>query len=466
MSEIVQLYKDEQKTIKVYPKTLASEVYVDENTTFGEQLEQVSFISPSGNDDTNLLQSILSNKKILRLGKGTFKVSSLTLDDNAKIITCGYETVIKQIEGTPIGTRILNIIGDNVSVDELVIEGNIATETGEHRHAIQIYNTDKSNMNISIKGLKAINIRGDGLCISGNANYNPKNIEIGNVYTQNCVRNGVSITGGRNIYIKNIISLNSGVIGVDLESDTVGGAIKNIRIDNVITSNMGILASGGTYPWCENINIGNVCLRANFMNSTPDYPNSLNTDGDGLTIRNSRYVTIESLDIDGFNRHAINFLISGNDRYSDKIKINNLKMTNCSLTDTTYNCYIQLAGCNTCEINNIDSTTQTGKIMVKGTSKTANEQNITMNNVNHVGGVLCYLCGCTATNVKCVSDSNVFTSLKAFSSFRNCELTGVNISGYSDNVILEGNKITYTSNKDVGGANIYKNNLINTVFTS
>lgn len=40
MSEIVQLYKDEEKTIKVYPKTLASEVYVDENTNIISQLEQ------------------------------------------------------------------------------------------------------------------------------------------------------------------------------------------------------------------------------------------------------------------------------------------------------------------------------------------------------------------------------------------------------------------------------------------
>lgn len=40
MSEIIQLYKDEKKTVKVYPKTVASEVYVDENTTVSSALEQ------------------------------------------------------------------------------------------------------------------------------------------------------------------------------------------------------------------------------------------------------------------------------------------------------------------------------------------------------------------------------------------------------------------------------------------
>lgn len=40
MSEIIQLYKDSNKTIKVYPKTVASEVYIDEENNIIQELDK------------------------------------------------------------------------------------------------------------------------------------------------------------------------------------------------------------------------------------------------------------------------------------------------------------------------------------------------------------------------------------------------------------------------------------------
>ena len=442
---------------------------IDQIDTIKSDLADIVTLAPSGTDDTTAIQTVLDQGKVPRLIQGTYIVDHLNLDDNSKIITSGYRTKLKQKVGVVAGTRILSVIGSNVVVDEMTYEGNIATDTGEQNHAVIVFSASKTISNVWIKGIKATDIRGDGLYIGGNTSYNPQNIVIGNIYSQNCIRNGVSITGGKNIKIDNIIALQCGVIGVDFESDTQGGAIKNVIVGNIITSNMGVFAAGTGYPYVESVKIGNITLRRSYMNSTPDYPNALNTDNDGITFRNAKNIEIESIDIDGFDRHAVFFNISGGDRYSDNVTIKNLTVANCSLTDVTYNSYINVAGCNVVKINNINSTVQTGagKELIKGTSKTANEQNVIIENATHTGGRFAYLCGLYAKNIKATSDVGVFGSLKQLSKIQNSTLTGATyLVTYSDNVIFEGDTITYTSGKESNGINIYRNNIVNTVYTA
>ena len=85
MSEIVQLYKDEQKTTKVYPKTVATEVYIDENTTVASQLEQIVKKNSINNiiyaHELNILKSNLDNTPVLQ----SF-IDSLEVDNNITLI--------------------------------------------------------------------------------------------------------------------------------------------------------------------------------------------------------------------------------------------------------------------------------------------------------------------------------------------------------------------------------------------
>lgn len=79
MSEIIQLYKDEKKTVKVYPKTVASEVYVDENTTVSSALEQ------NKNEIAVLIPKV--NSSISGSPKGTFlTLEALKNDTNANTV--------------------------------------------------------------------------------------------------------------------------------------------------------------------------------------------------------------------------------------------------------------------------------------------------------------------------------------------------------------------------------------------
>jgi len=429
----------------------------------GKQLADIVTLAPNGTDDTINIQNILDSGKILRLIQGVYIATTLSLDDGTKIITSGLKTKLKQKDGTPSETRLLKIIGSNVFVDDMSYEGNISTTTGEQNHAVFIMNTAKQIQNIKVGNIVAINMRGDALYIGGDANYNPRNIKIGNVYATNCYRNGISLTGCQNVEIGEVIALQCGVMGVDLESDTQGGHNSNIKIGNIITSNIGILASGAGYSYCENIEIGFVTLRRSSMGSVPDYP-IVDTDSTGITFRNSRNIKIKGLDIDGFDKFAISFMFSGDDRYNDKITIDNLRVVNCSLDDTTYNAYISLGGADTIEINNIDSIVQAPKSLFLGTSKTSQYQNVIVKNAIHNGDKFANTCGVNLTNVVAISTGKVLQSIKQLSKAQNCTFSGTDIITYSDNVIFEGNKLTYTVTKENNGINVYRNNIINTIY--
>jgi hypothetical protein len=374
--------------------------------------------------------------------------------------------IIQQKTGVAPGTRILNILGDNWIVEEMTYIGNIATDTGEQNHAVFVNKgAVHGATNGEIKGIRAFNIRGDGLYIGGGT-LNPQNIKIGNVYVSNCYRNGISLTGGNNIEIGNVLAIQCGMIGVDLESDTAGGHINGVKIGNVITSNLGVIAAGTGYSYCENVDFGFVVCRKSNAGSTPDYP-VMTTDQDAVTFRNARNIRFKGLDIDGFDRHALLFNISGGDRYNDNITIDTLVIANCSLVDVTYNSYVNVAGVINLVINKLDSTTQTGKEAFAGTSKTAAEQNVIINSGKHTGGRLGYNCGVYLKNIIATSNVGVLGSIKALSKIINSSLTGATyLITYSDNVIFEANTIVYTTGKESNGVNIYRNNIVNTVYTA
>ena len=428
------------------------------------QLADIVTLVPNGIDDTSNIQAILDAGKIPKLRPETYIISSVTLNDNAKILSSGYKTVLKQKSGVSAGTRILVVQGSNIVVDEMSYEGNIATDSGEQNHAVFIKNVSATIKNVSIKGINAKNIRGDGLYIGGATNYNPININIGNITVDNCYRNGVSITGGQNLNLGDIYTSNCGMMGVDLESDNQGGAIKNVKIGNIITSNLGVIAQGSTYPDVQNVQIGFVECRASRMTSTPDYPVTT-SDSNGVIFRNAKNIKIKGLDIDGFNSFAIKIQKETGDRFSQNVEIGSLIVANCSLTDTTYNAYISLGVVNL-KINNLVSTTQTGKTLFLGTSITGDEQNVIIENGTHNGGRFAYYCGLYAKNLNITTDTTAISYIKTLSKIDNCKINATTIIGYSGNVIFEGCNLTYSSAKESGTANIYRNNIINTVFTA
>lgn len=126
----------------------------------------------------------------------------------------------------------------------------------------------KGGKNIEILGGQFQDMWGDGIYI-GPFQKNPSQyVVIKNVYINECRRNGISITSGRDISIYNAIISNtngqSPQSGIDIEPNNMSDIIDNINIENVNTINnnwSGILIVlekfKGNSPKKVNINIDN-----------------------------------------------------------------------------------------------------------------------------------------------------------------------------------------------------------------
>ena len=125
--------------------------------------------------------------------------------------------------------------------ENITIEGYGATfrmnkseyTNGEHRHALSIQDGD----NITVKGLVLRDAGGDGILISGlAAGTYSNNVTIEDVSCINNRRNGLSITSGQNIWVRNSdFSQSNGhnpETGVDLEPNYTNDRLVNINFNN------------------------------------------------------------------------------------------------------------------------------------------------------------------------------------------------------------------------------------------
>ena len=125
--------------------------------------------------------------------------------------------------------------------ENITIEGYGATfrmnkseyTNGEHRHALTIQDGD----NITVKGLVLRDAGGDGILISGlQPGTYSNNVTIEDVTCVNNRRNGLSITSGQNIWVRNSdFSQSNGhnpETGVDLEPNYTNDRLVNINFNN------------------------------------------------------------------------------------------------------------------------------------------------------------------------------------------------------------------------------------------
>jgi hypothetical protein len=135
---------------------------------------------------------------------------------------------------------ILRLIGgSSVRIENLNLRGpatlsNVTNWTSwgrEDEHALFI----DSGTNITVVGGSFTNTWGDGIYIREreNSSYGiPNGVILDGVVTDINVRNGVSVTNGRNITLKNCRSSHSGLTGFDAEPNRSTDVIDNITIRN------------------------------------------------------------------------------------------------------------------------------------------------------------------------------------------------------------------------------------------
>jgi hypothetical protein len=415
-------------------------------------------------DQTAIMQGIIDEMDCY-IENITFAVSKIDVPSNRSIYT-GNNVTIKQLSGILTDTRVINIVGSNVQIGDMTIEGNIATDTGEQKHGIfiQANATVGSLSNITIGNITGKNIRGDVIYI-GQANTGQKvsNVLIGNLIGDNILRNIISIVSGNFITIGDISGSAVGFCHIDIEPNVGSGVAKNIRVGNVIGRLIGI-NSPTAVDYIDNVIFSNLDLSPTFTTqSTPSYAAGVAIE-DAISLRNTKNLKLGNVKIDGYNRCAIFTYFNSGEIGCESLVIDNLDINDCSKTDATYLSYLQF-GATTFNIGSltaVHTTTGTHRVFANvdkggkvgiakitlgsGNNLTNSSNNIVINRLDHTGGIVFQ------------SSSNI----KVLSSLIDCERLG----SYSTKLSFENSTVvasTFLFNSGFENHSIV-NSTLNTIY--
>jgi hypothetical protein len=299
-------------------------------------------------DDTAAIQAALNAKATVYfpIPASAYLVSSINIPAGRNLQTENIAVKFQQKTGQTAGTRVFTVMGSNVAIGDMTIQGNIATDTDEFNHAIGVASSwsGVSLSNITIGNIKAVNIRGDGIYIGQTvANGTVSNVRLASAEGNNVLRNVVSIVGGSDIEIGQVSGSAVGYMHVDVEPDgTYTGNCYNVRVGQVKGRHIGMVVNNpsGSLVFNENIRFDEVNLDPAFATqSTPAYSPGASIASRAVILRSLRSGFIGSLKINGFNSQAIWAEAGGIG--VESLVIDQCTLTDCAKTDTTYYSYIQ-----------------------------------------------------------------------------------------------------------------------------
>lgn len=301
-------------------------------------------------DETAKIQAILNDHEnvYFPLPASAYLITSIDIPAGRTIRTESVAVKFQQKSGQPAGTRVFTVMGSNVTIGDMTIQGNIATDTDEFNHAIAVASTwsGVALSNVSIGNIKTVNIRGDGVYIGQTvANGAVSNVRVESVDGNNVLRNVVSIVGGSDIDIGQVSGSAVGYMHVDVEPDgTVTGNCFNVRVGQVKGRHIGIVLNNpsGTSTFNENIRFEEVNLDPAFAaQSTPAYSAGSSIAPSAVWLRSLRSGYIGSLKVNGFNSAAI-VSVSGGVGI-ESLFVNQATLTDCAKNDATNYSYVRCA---------------------------------------------------------------------------------------------------------------------------
>ncbi len=246
-----------------------------------------------GTDETTTIQTFINTHRNIYIPAGEYKVTSLNIPTNTQIITDGFDTKIIQLNTAGVDVRLINIVGSNVSIGDIYVEGDINNQDGEQHHGVFIMASSTTGplTNIKLGNIYGKNLRGDILYVGAVLGYKLTSVTCGNILGENILRNGVSVTGGElncgDVFVNSV-----GFLTVDVEGEPTNEPTYNVYFGNVKGKAVGCIATSASSP---NININFKSLDLDpdhIQNISASYPPG-NTIVDGLITRNTKSLTID-----------------------------------------------------------------------------------------------------------------------------------------------------------------------------
>jgi len=267
--------------------------------------------------------------------QGTARVNFLTLTASCRIRTAGKLTIFQQIAGQTPGTPIITIENGDVELGSCQGIGNIASDTGEQMHFIQV-NGSATLRRVRLGDIAASHVRGDVLRIAGTAAAPVYNVETGTVTGLDVYRNLVSAVGVEDCYIRSIVNTGVGVgyRDFDAEPNPSGQFCTAIRIGYFYGANL--QAAGG------NISGGIGTLRVDhcdldnsrLANATQAYPTFPGSSGNiGGIFGDVQAISFGTLKGRNYQERLLNS--NGNTIAKVTLEINNPDISGCDTTETS-----------------------------------------------------------------------------------------------------------------------------------
>jgi len=265
-------------------------------------------------DDTTAIQNAINaaERVYFPVPASAYLVSSINIPANRTLDTENVSVKFQQKTGQPVGTRVLKVMGPNVTIGDMTIQGNIATDTDEQSHGIIVNSgvAGTSLYNVRIGNIRGINIRGDVVYIGQTvASGTTSNVSVASADGSNILRNVVSIVGGSDIDIGQVTGSAVGYMHVDFEPDgTNTGNNVNVRVGQVKGRHIGVVVNNpsGSSVFNENVQFGEVNLDPAFATqSTPAYAPGATIANRGVLLRSSKDIYIGTLKVNGYDGSAI-----------------------------------------------------------------------------------------------------------------------------------------------------------------
>lgn len=331
-------------------------------------------------------QALAASSKIY-IPAGTYLVTQIDLtQEGTQVITDGFQTIIKQKSavGGNYDLPIIRVLASNVTIGDMQFIGNIATDTGEFNHCIQVQDqtgTLPEIRNITLGSYYATDIRGDVLYVGGIAATPVYDVNVVSLDGDNIYRSICSVTGGQGVRIQQIYGNRVGYRNIDFETNSGSQKIDDCWV-GFVRGGCVQLASDSAALRIGAIQIDQLDLDNAYMPPPTPYASFTNPAGPDIGVLCSRfdYFKIGSLKLNEYA--AVGIILSdlpGEDK--GRVVIDYLEATNIAPTGT-YQTVIESTGATLVEINSGNITLEPSTTLLKGL-----DADYTLRNIEFVGTV-------------------------------------------------------------------------------